>query len=145
MYYALNKGYYNYANGERGDAYLTTGDALWLRVKSSSKQTVEVNAEMIKFSPITGGEETFTQRYETKYYQYEAEADGKYAINITGTSISGYYAEKNNTIFSYFYNERVFDLKRGESIRIKVLNNSSASEENPFTVSVKEVDETNAN
>ena len=145
VYYALNKGYYNYANGQRGEAYLATGDALWLRVKSYSKQTVEVNAEMIEFSPITGGEETFTQRYETKYYQYEAESDGKYAINITGTSISGYYAEKNNTIFSYFYNERVFDLKRGESIRIKVLNNSSASEENPFTVSVKEVDETNTN
>ena len=119
---------------------MTAGDELWLRVKSYSKQTVEVNAENIEFHPITGEQETFTKQNETKYYQYEAEADGKYAIEITGESVSGYYADKNSTSFNNYFEERVFDLKKGESIRIKVRNNSYADTEKQFTISVKKKD-----
>ncbi len=140
VYYAVNDGNYNYANNGRAEAYLTAGDELWLRVKSYSKQTVEVNAENIEFHPITGEQETFTKQNETKYYQYEAEADGKYAIEITGESVSGYYADKNSTSFNNYFEERVFDLKKGESIRIKVRNNSYADTEKQFTISVKKKD-----
>mgnify|MGYP002758453727 CR=1 FL=1 len=92
VYYAVNDGEYKYMSSGSGEAYLTAGDKLWLRVNSSSGQTVEVKAEEIEFQRITGEQEIFTQQYETKYYQYEAEADGKYAIEITGRSVRGYYA-----------------------------------------------------
>jgi len=140
--YAINDGNYNYANNGRAEAYLTAGDELWLRVNSYSKQTVEVIAERIEFYPITGEQETFTKRYETRYYQYEAEADGKYAIEITGMSVRAYYADKNSTSFNNYFDGRVFDLEEGESVRIKVQNNSSAGTESPFTISVKKKDTT---
>ena len=140
VYYAVNDGNYSDANNGRVEAYLTAGNELWLRVNSSSGQTVEVKAEEIEFQRITGEQEIFTQQYETKYYQYEAEADGKYAIEITGTSVRGYYADKNSTDINNYFDGRVFDLEEGDSVRIKVQNNSYEGTENPFTISVREMD-----
>ena len=142
VYYAVNDGNYSDANNGRVEAYLTAGNELWLRVNSSSGQTVEVKAEEIEFQRITGEQEIFTQQYETKYYQYEAEADGKYAIEITGTSVRGYYADKNSTDINNYFDGRVFDLEEGDSVRIKVQNNSYEGTENPFTISVKKKDTT---
>ena len=142
VYYAVNDGNYSDANNGRVEAYLTAGNELWLRVNSSSGQTVEVKAEEIEFQRITGEQEIFTQQYETKYYQYEAEADGKYAIEITGTSVRGYYVDKNSTDINNYFDGRVFDLEEGDSVRIKVQNNSYEGTENPFTISVKKKDTT---
>lgn len=129
---------------------LAKDEKLLLRVHNSYDSEAEytLTAKKIVYQPLSLEEQTKSYslaKGDVAYYRFEAEADGKYAINITGTSISGYYAEKNDAVFYYLFSGSVFDLKRGDSIRIKVLNNSSANEANPFTVSVKEVDETNTN
>ncbi len=103
-------------------------------------QTVEVKAETIRFNEITGKEEIFTQLGEVKYYQYIAEKDGKYAFELSGENISGYYSDYYGTSIDQYFSSRIFDLQADDSVWIKVRNNSDEIETNPFTLTVRETE-----
>lgn len=134
--------YESSANWGRFEVYLESGSRLWVRIRNDSTdmQTVEVKAETIRFNEITGKEEIFTQLGEVKYYQYIAEKDGKYAFELSGENISGYYSDYYGTSIDQYFSSRIFDLQADDSVWIKVRNNSDEIETNPFTLTVRETE-----